>query len=203
MTTFLKRVFYLTPLLLTASTLFALPEKGEVAAGQADFHSSEGRSLKVTASDKAIINYHKFNIGEGEYVEFIQPSVKSCVLNRVTGKNQSRILGKLSSNGRVFLVNPSGIYFGPKANVNTGSFLASTLNIRDEDFLNDKYHFFLEPGAEKAQIINEGTIAASPEGFVAFFAPVIQNHGTILAKAEKVILAAAERITLDLAGDGS
>ena len=201
MAPFLKRIFYLTPLLLTAS-LFALPEKGDVAAGQADFYSSGGRSLKVTTSDKAIINYHKFNIGEGECVEFIQPSVKSCVLNRVTGKNQSRILGKLSSNGRVFLVNPSGIYFGPKAIVNTGSFLASTLSIRDEDFLNDKYHFFLEPGAEKAQIINEGTIAASPEGFVAFFAPVIQNHGTILAKAEKIILASAERVALDLAGDG-
>ena len=43
----------LTPFLLTGSTLFALPEGREVAAGQADFHA-EGSSLKITTSDKAI-----------------------------------------------------------------------------------------------------------------------------------------------------
>jgi hypothetical protein len=201
MPTFLKRVFYLSPFLLAASALFALPEGGEVAAGQADFHS-DGSSLKITTSDKAIVNYQKFNIGEKEHVQFIQPSVKSSVLNRVTGKDPSKILGKLSGNGRVFLVNPSGIYFGPNASVNTGSFLASTLNIRDEDFLNDKFHFFQESDSEKARIVNEGMIAASPEGFVALFAPFIENSGSILARAGKIILAAAERVTLDFSGDG-
>ena len=188
--------------LMISSTLVALPQQGEVAAGQADFSPGDPSSLKITTSNKAIINFQKFNIGEGEHVEFVQPSRKSIVLNRVKGGDPSKLLGKLSANGRVFLVNPNGIYIGPKATVNAASFLASTFNIRDEDFLNDKYHFFLEPGTEKAQIINEGTIAASPEGFVAFFAPIIQNHGTILARAEKIILASAERVTLDLAGDG-
>jgi hypothetical protein len=55
-------------LFLSASTLFAFPQKEEVAAGQADFQTLDDTSLQITASDKAIINYHSFNIGEGEYV---------------------------------------------------------------------------------------------------------------------------------------
>ncbi|HEX4839182.1 MAG TPA: filamentous hemagglutinin N-terminal domain-containing protein, partial [Rhabdochlamydiaceae bacterium] len=201
MAAILKKFLILTPFVL-ASSLLALPENAEVAAGQADFHSSDSRTLKITTSDKAIINYQKFHIGEGEHVQFVQPSSKSTVLNRVKGKDPSKILGKLSGNGRVFLVNPSGIYFGPNATVNTGSFLASTLNIRDEDFLNGKLNFYQEPGSEKATIVNEGMIAASPEGFVAMFAPVIENRGTIYARAERVVLAAAERVTVDFSGDG-
>ncbi|MGH2611928.1 MAG: filamentous hemagglutinin N-terminal domain-containing protein, partial [Rhabdochlamydiaceae bacterium] len=202
MTTFLRKTFYFLSLLLAASSLFALPEGEEVVAGQADFHASDGRSVKISTSDKAIINYQKFNLSEGEHVQFIQPSAKSSVLNRVTGKDPSKILGKISANGRVFLVNSNGVYFGPNATVNTGSFLASTLNIHDEDFLNDKLHFFQEAGSEKSSIINEGKMTASHEGFVALFAPFIENRGSILARAGKIILAAAERVTLDFSGDG-
>jgi filamentous hemagglutinin family protein len=186
---------------MVSSELFALPEGEQAAAGQVDF-SRDGSSLKITASDKAIINYQKFNIGEAEHVQFIQPSSKASVLNRIKSGNPSKILGKLTANGRVYLVNPSGIYFGPHATVNTGSFVASTLNIGDEDFLNGKLHFSHEPGSEKATIVNEGMISASPEGFVALFAPFIENRGSILAQAGKVILAAAERVTLDFTGDG-
>jgi len=188
-------------ILLFSTELFALPEGEQAAAGHVDF-SRDGRSLKITASDQAIINYQKFNIGEGEHVQFIQPSSKASVLNRIKGGDPSKILGKLSANGRVFLVNPSGIYFGPHATVNTGSFVASTLNIRDEDFLKGRLHFFQEPGSEKATIVNEGMISASPEGFVALFAPFIENRGSIFAQAGKVVLAAAERVTLDFMGDG-
>ena len=198
----LKKRSLLLSILLISSALYAAPEQGEVAAGHAEFNSVDANSVKITTSEKAIINYRKFNIGEGQSVEFIQPSSKSAVLNRVTGKNPSKILGKLSGNGRVFLVNPSGVYFGPNATVNAGSFLASTLNIRDEDFLKDKFDFYLEPGNENAKIVNEGSIASIPEGFVALFAPFIENRGSIIASAGKVILAAAERVTLDFTGDG-
>ncbi|MFA6501721.1 MAG: filamentous hemagglutinin N-terminal domain-containing protein, partial [Parachlamydiales bacterium] len=157
---------------------------------------------KITASDKTIINYQSFNINESEHVEFIQPSDKATILNRVTGKDPSKILGKLSGNGRVFLVNPSGIYFGPNATVNTGSFLASTLNILDDDFLNDRFKFFQEIGSEKSSIVNEGNISVSPEGFIALFAPIIQNKGSILAHAGKVVLASSEKVAIDFSGDG-
>jgi filamentous hemagglutinin family protein len=193
---------YLLPWVLGTVPLCALPELGEVAAGQAEVQQLDPRTLSITTSDRAILHFRKFNIADKEHVQFIQPSSKSSVLNRITGGDPSQILGKLSANGHIFLVNPNGIVFGPKAMVNTGSFVASTLNIRDEDFLNDKYQFVLESGSEHSSIINHGLISASPEGFVAMFAPFIENRGSILAKAGRVILASAERVTLDFAGDG-
>ncbi len=165
-----------------------------------EFHAVNPHHVQIEASDKAIINYQKFDIGLGEHVQFIQPSESSTVLNRVTAKNPSQILGELSGNGRVFLVNPSGIYFGPTAVVNVGSFVASTLNISDEDFLNDKFHFYREPGS--GQVVNEGLISASPEGFVALFAPFVENRGSIIARAGKVFLGSGEKVTLDFHGDG-
>ena len=85
--------------------------------------------------------------------------------------------------------------------MNTASFLASTLNILDEDFLNETYRFYVEKGYEKSKIVNEGSIS-SPEGSIAFAAPVIENRGSITARAGKVALASAERVTLDFTGDG-
>ncbi|MBS0653511.1 MAG: filamentous hemagglutinin N-terminal domain-containing protein, partial [Verrucomicrobia bacterium] len=198
----MKRVSCIIPFLIVCSNLSAMPEGGEVAAGSVEFRCVDGNALEIVTSDKAIINYKKFNIGDKERVQFIQPSGKSVVLNRVKGGDQSKILGSLSANGRVFLVNPNGIYFGPNSTVNAGSFLASTLNIRDEDFLNDKFQFFLEPGSEGAKIINEGIISAGAEGFIAFLAPIIENRGSILARAGKVLLGSGERVTLDFTGDG-
>ncbi|MFA6502035.1 MAG: filamentous hemagglutinin N-terminal domain-containing protein, partial [Parachlamydiales bacterium] len=201
MPSFLKNFLCFNAFLIAGSTLFALPEGADIVNGQADF-SSQSNHLKITASDKTIINYQSFNINESEHVEFIQPSDKSTILNRVTGKDPSKILGKLSGNGRVFLVNPSGIYFGPNATVNTGSFLASTLNILDDDFLNDRFKFFQEIGSEKSSIVNDGNISVSPEGFIALFAPIIQNKGSILAHAGKVVLASSEKVAIDFSGDG-
>ncbi len=205
MPAFLKNTSCVAFFLLTASALYALPEIGQVVSGQVECHADDLHSLQIHVSDKAIINYPKFDIGVGEHVQFIQPSQNATVLNRVIAKNPSKILGKLSANGRVFLVNPSGIYVGPTAVVNVGSFVASSLNIRDEDFLNDKFQFYHEPGSEKSSVINEGLICASPEGFVALFAPMVENRGSIIAKAGKVALAStshAERVTLDFHGDG-
>lgn len=180
----------------------ALPSKEDVVVGQAEFLLTDPKSLQVKTSDKAIINYESFDIGKGESVRFIQPSKQSTVLNRVKGGDPSQILGHLDSNGQVFLVNPNGIYFGPHATVNVGSLVVSTLNIRDEDFLQERYQFSLEPGAEQSSIKNDGRISASPEGFLGFLAPIIQNNGFLLAQAGKVVLASAEKVTLDFSGDG-
>jgi filamentous hemagglutinin family protein len=189
-------------LLLFARSLFALPEGNQVISGEASFHLTDKQNLTVKVADRTIINYDKFNISKNERVDFIQEGHKSTLLNRVVGKNPSKILGKLNANGRVFLVNPHGIFFGPQSSVNVASFLVSTLNIKNEDFLEEKYKFFQESNLEKSKIINEGSISANPEGFVCFFAPTIVNKGSILAHAGKIILASSECVTLDFSGDG-
>lgn len=82
-----------------------------VVNGQASF-STQGSSLSITNSPGAIIHWQGFSIGASETTRFIQQSAASSVLNRVIGPDSSVILGTLTLNGRVFLINPSGILFG-------------------------------------------------------------------------------------------
>jgi filamentous hemagglutinin family protein len=186
-------LFSLVPL-----SLFALPEGEVVKSGKASLTRGEN-SLVIEASDRAILHYESFNIGKGEKVEFLQPGRKATVLNRVVGKDPSSILGNLSSNGRIFLLNSNGIYFGKDAVVNVGSLIASTLDLYDRDFEKGRYPFF---STGYGEIINEGILSAAPEGIIALLAAHVQNEGTIRADIGKILVASAEKITLDLVGDG-
>jgi hypothetical protein len=44
-------------------------------------------------------------------------------------------LGTLLANGQVFIINGDGILIGPNAVINTAGFLATTNDIRNEDFM--------------------------------------------------------------------
>lgn len=186
-------LFSLVPL-----SLCALPQGESIKAGKASLTRGEN-SLVIEVSDRAVLHYESFNIGKGERVEFIQPGKKATVLNRVTGKEPSSILGNLSSNGRIFLLNANGIYFGKEAVVNVGSLIASTLDLYDKDFERGKYPFFSTGSGE---IINEGFLSAAPEGVIALIAAHVHNEGTIRADVGKILVGSAEKITLDLVGDG-
>jgi filamentous hemagglutinin family protein len=90
----------------------------------------------------AIINWNTFDIGVNESVRFNQPNSGSIALNRVIGGlGPSEILGHLTANGRIFLINRDGILFGPGAVVNTAGFLASTNDIKNADFMAGRYNF--------------------------------------------------------------
>src|SRR4028118_1062846 len=71
----------------------------------------------------------EFNIGEGRGAYFGNPSGITNIFTRVTGGNQSNILGNLGvlGNANLFLINPKGIVFGPNARLDVrGSFMAAT-----------------------------------------------------------------------------
>jgi filamentous hemagglutinin family protein len=136
--------------------------RGEVVAGQASI-ATGSKSVTVTqTSDRTAINWQSFSIGKGKSVVFEQPTSSSVALNRVLGTDPSVILGNLSANGKVFLVNANGILFGQTANVNVGGLVASTLNISDADFLAGKNSF---AGTSGASVQNDGRITAK-NGYV-------------------------------------
>ena len=152
-------------------------------------------------SDKAIINWHMFNIGVGEKTTFVQPNSNSIALNRVVGgMGPSEILGSLSANGKVFVVNRDGIIFGAGAVINTAGFLATTSDIRNEDFMAGRFNFQI-PGRPDASIVNMGTITATSGGFAALVAPGVRNSGTITAHLGTVTLASGNTFSLDFYGD--
>jgi hypothetical protein len=98
------------------------------------------------------------------------------------------------------LVNPNGITITKSGVVNAGSFIASTLGIRNEDFLAGKYQF-QGNGASKA-VVNAGRVNVSDGGFAAFLGGRVANRGVISARFGKVGLASGEVATIDLSGDG-
>jgi filamentous hemagglutinin family protein len=144
-------------LLLYPHPLMALPAGGKVVAGSAGISKPNGQTLNINQfTDKAIINWKGFSINVNELVRFIQPNSKSIVLNRVTGVDPSSILGRLIANGRVFIINPNGVLFGPNSVVDVAGLLATTLNIKDADFMAGKFSFSQGPGKSPSYVINQG-----------------------------------------------
>src|SRR5690348_7957050 len=92
---------------LAVGPAFANPLAGVVVGGNADIAGTGTSVLTVNqSSDKAIINWNTFDIGAGETTTFVQPSATSVILNRVTGGlGPSQVLGTITANGQVFLVN--------------------------------------------------------------------------------------------------
>ena len=182
------------------SPLHANPQNGVVVAGQAAISQSPGYTQINQSSDKAIINWQGFSINANEQTHFQQPSSSSITLNRVTGNQASQIMGKLSANGQIMLLNPAGIIFGPNSKVDVAGLIATTANISDNDFLAGKLHFTQNP-ANNAGIVNEGTITVADRGLAALVAPAVQNNGKIVANLGKVTLASGTEFTVDLQGD--
>ena len=193
----------LTQVILPFQVARGGPLGGQVTAGSATIQG-QGTSNTVVnqASPSAIINWNTFNLGTSDALRFLQPGTSSVVLNRVTGNlGPSQILGTITANGRVFVVNPDGFLFGSTATINTGSFLATTHDIADQNFMSGKYLFNI-PGNPSASIQNSGTITAGSGGFAALVAPSVRNDGVITANLGAVALGGAGKgFTLDLYGD--
>ena len=181
------------------SLVFALPQGGDIVGGQGSINQPTAQDLTINQNtNNLIINWQGFNIGAAESVQFVQPGVDSVALNRVVGTDPSRIAGRLSANGQVFITNPSGVVFLPGSQVNVHGLLATTLGISDQDFLDRNYRFFQDPSKSLASILNEGNINAN---YVGLLAPSVINRGTIVASLGSVALASGKTATLDFIGD--
>lgn len=188
-------------MLAVGASALANPDGGTVVSGSATITQTDPKTLTINqTTDKAIINWRNFSIGAGEHTKFLQPNINSAVLNRVTSSQVSQILGRLTANGKVFLINPNGVVFGNGAQVDVGSLITSTHDIRNQDFLGDTLRFTLA-GQAAARIVNQGTISVREGGLVALVAPSIENSGIIYARLGRVALAAGDAVTIDPYGD--
>jgi filamentous hemagglutinin family protein len=186
---------------LFASIALALPQDGQVQSGDVQLNQVNPKRLDVNqSSNKAIIDWRSFNIAEDEHTHFQLPSNNSINLSRVIGGQRSDIFGKLSSNGQLMLINPNGVVFGRNSRVDVHGLIATTNDIRNQDFLANRFHFSI-PGNPSARIINRGTINIGNAGLLAFVAPGVENSGIINARLGRVGLASSNQFTLDLYGD--
>ncbi len=175
----------------------SLPTGLQVVHGQASVNAL-GNQMTVTNSSGAILNWQSFSVGASQAVRFNQPNAASKVLNRVVGTNPSTILGSISSNGQVWLLNPYGVLFGANARVDVASLVVSTLNIADNDWT--KQNLVLNAGASAAtaSIVNQGELTTPSGGRVMLIAGAggVGNQGIINAPDGQVLLAAGKSVQL-------
>ena len=191
-------------LLLANAWAQTLPTGGSVVAGSASISTSTNTLTVTQTSPRMAADWQSFSIGQGNTVNFVQPSSSSVALNRVLGADVSVIQGALQANGQVFLINPNGVLFSPTAQVNVGGLVASTLALNNADFMAGRYRL---EGNGSSAIINQGRITARGDsstgaagGTVALIAAQITNTGTLAADKGQVLLGAGNRVTLDLGG---
>ncbi len=189
-------------LLVPASPAVANPSGGLVVGGAATITNTPGSTVIDQTSNKAIVNWRSFSIGGNEVTRFNQPGANAIALNRVISKDPSNIQGQLQANGNVWIVNRNGILFGPSAQVDVHGLVASTADIKDADFLNDRFDFSLPSPDAKAAVVNQGRISFGEKGLAALVAPHARNDGVIVGQIGQVVIAGAPTFSLDLQGDG-
>lgn len=186
---------------MPVSSSLANPEGGQVVAGDITMQQN-GNVLNIyQGSNSAIINWQGFDILSGEATHFFQPGSTSIVLNRIQSGNATQILGQLTSNGTVVIVNANGVVFGAGAQVDVGGIVATTADINNADFMAGNTNFNIA-GNPSASIINHGRITAAQGGLVALVAPGVQNNGIIQANMGTVALGSAQTVSIDFYGDG-
>ncbi|QVL57085.1 MAG: filamentous hemagglutinin N-terminal domain-containing protein [Simkaniaceae bacterium] len=191
-----KRLFL--SLLLIPLSIIAKPTGPEVVQGTATFSHPGKENMHIRVSDQTIINWDSFSIDKDEVTTFLQPSEHSAVLNRVTSNEPSKLLGTLEANGKIFLINSKGIFIGNGALIDTNSFIASTLDILDSEFMQGKDIRFR--GNSENSIVNFGTIRAQG-GDITLIGRYVENHGKITALNGITSIAVGKEILLSLDSD--
>ncbi|MBT9595139.1 MAG: filamentous hemagglutinin family protein [Vitreoscilla sp.] len=197
--------------------------QGSGAAAPVNRANSHGGVDQTITQDsqKAIYQWQRFDIGANSSVNFDMKLANASALNRVLGSTApSQIFGKLSATngGEIYLINANGILFGRGAQVNTGSLIASALNISDaefnsgltnnllfdkttpafrydgtpENFIDAKNFVRVEDGAQ---------ITTANGGRVFLFAKRVENGGQISTPGGQTMLAGGGAIYLQSPDD--
>jgi filamentous hemagglutinin family protein len=183
-----------------APRAFANPAGGVAVQGAASFATS-GSTLTVTTQNGAgtshsAINWQSFSIPQGSTTNFVQPSAASMVINRVVTNTPSQIFGTLSSNGKLVLVNQSGITVGAGAVVDTAGFTASALGMSQADAVAGRLRFAADGSSTATGTLTvQGNIIAR-SGDVVLIAPNVEVAKTAVVQAPNgaAILAAGQQV---------
>jgi filamentous hemagglutinin family protein len=162
------------------------------------------------ARERELFNWASFDIASGFTVAFDQDHGSAAVaLNRVLGTTDpmSILNGNLEANGQVYVINANGILFGPDAQIDVHSLVASSLDVWDtQEFLagnlTDAIRKVDSTGqpVPEAALVTDGPagdveLAAGADietregGRVMLVAPAVRNAGRISAPGGQAILA--------------
>ncbi len=178
-----------------------LPTGARIIGGSASVAQS-GAAMQVNQSSaNAALNWTSFSVGSAAKVTFTTPTAQSLTINRVVGPDPSVIAGQVASNGRLVLVNQSGITVAGGAKIDAQSLVLSAPGITEANARAGNL-VFDQPARPGAMVSNAGTLTVAKTGLAALVAPGVANSGVIRAPMGRVVLAGAEAHVVDLYGDG-
>ncbi len=179
-------------MIAAAASAQTRPTGGQVQAGDATIDSTANGLLITQGSDAAVINWDSFSVGQGGLVDF--QNGDGATLNRVIGDGVSHIDGRLTATGSVYVMNGAGVVIGESGVVDVGgTFVASTLDVTNGDFMNGGNLLF--SGDSAGRIVNFGRIGALG-GDVALIGARVENRGTIVAEDGTAALAAGYEVLM-------
>jgi filamentous hemagglutinin family protein len=168
-----------------------------VSAGSGHISTVGNITTINQASQRLAIDWSQLSTAAGESLVFAQPNAQAIALNRITGATPSELLGSLTANGQVYILNPNGVLFGAGAQVNVGGLVASTLTMDPADFMDGGSTFAKDPTGS-GSVVNQGTITAAEGGYAALIGGTVRNEGTITTPLGTALLAAGDKVTLNL-----
>ncbi|MBC5782855.1 filamentous hemagglutinin N-terminal domain-containing protein [Ramlibacter sp. USB13] len=159
-------------------------------------YQRDGANLLVTttngAGHRSVLNWQSFHVPAGSRTWFQQPDAASTSINRVTGGVRSDIFGSLGSNGKLVLVNPSGIAIGANAMVDTAGFTASAMGLSEADAIAGRLLF--QGGAGELRV-GEGAQVLARGGDVVLVGSRVQvERNAVVQASGATILAAGEKV---------
>ncbi len=155
--------------------------------------NSGGNTTNMTASNGAIGQFSDFDIASTQSVFCAQPGADAKALFEVFSVDGTQIYGRFEATGSIYLHDAAGILIGPGAVINMTQFVASSLGLSHEDFLNGRDIFV----GGNAAVINQGNISAQK---VALIGKKVLNTGTITSPNGYVVMAAGDRVVLGQPG---
>ncbi len=182
----------------------ANPTGGVAVVGQATVVNT-GNTLRVTTQNAAgtnfsAINWQSFSIPSGSTTFFQQPDAASMSINRVVTNTPTQIFGSLASNGKLVLVNQSGIAVGAGAVVDTAGFTASSLAMSDQDAMAGRLRFG-DGRISTSELSVNGTLVARSGDVVLLGSQVNTGPNALIhAPNGSAILAAGQQIDITARG---
>ena len=183
-----------------------VPTQGVDGAGQTQVNIRQ-------TTQQAILNWQSFNVGARTTLTFDQQGNRDWVaLNRVNNVTApSQILGNITADGHVYVINRSGIIFGGNSQVNVGSLIASSADIDDAVFRANGIYSAQTNGyvpnftAAGGKVVVESgatistrtpTSVTAGGGFVLMIGSQVENAGAVSTPKGQTLLTAGDDFIL-------
>ncbi|MFT6518263.1 MAG: filamentous hemagglutinin family protein, partial [Candidatus Azotimanducaceae bacterium] len=183
--------------LLLAPLAQAGPEGGVVISGQGQVNQISPVQTNINQqSQNLLMNFDSFDVDSNESVQISQPNASAWFVGEVLGGAPTNIMGSITANGKVALINPRGVIFGETATIDAAGIFASAMKLDAQQIFDGDSQLQAEQG-DGGYVINQGVIQASVGGSVTLLGETVSNSGVIVATMGQVSLVSGSRAVVN------